>query len=88
MSHCSPRNVIVAKRERGPLTSRCESLPIGRDSRSAGRSDRGPSGVSLRVFIEREGEGSRGNLRGSKCCYQEGHRKNPGQNAASHTFAM
>jgi hypothetical protein len=58
MSSCSPRNVIAATRERGPFTAHCESLPIGRDSRSAGTSDRGPSGVSLRVFIEKEGEGS------------------------------
>jgi hypothetical protein len=57
MSSLSPTNVIVG--DGGPVFARaCESLPIGRDYRSAGRSDRGQSGVSLRVFIEREEEGS------------------------------
>ena len=34
----------------------CQSLPIGRDYRSAGRI-RDPSGVTLRDLIERKGEG-------------------------------
>jgi hypothetical protein len=58
MSCRSPRNVIVVNWAPEPFARACESLPIGRDYRSAGRSDRGPSGVTLRDLIEREREGS------------------------------
>ena len=58
MSCRSPRNVIVVIKPPRRFAPSRQSLPIGRDYRSAGWSDRGPSGVSLRVFIEREGEGS------------------------------
>ena len=54
----SPRNVIHAKRERAPFAAHYESLPIGPAYRSANGRDQGRSGVSLRVFIEREGDGS------------------------------
>ena len=57
MSAGWPRNVIVAKRDAAPLASRCENPPIGDEYRSVARL-RLCSGVSLRVFIEREGEGS------------------------------
>ena len=55
----SPRNVIVAKRERAPFAAHCESQPIrGLDHRSANVPYGFCPSVSLRVFIEREGEGS------------------------------
>lgn len=57
MSCCSPRSVIVVQMERVPFVAHSEHLPFGREYRSVAalrlRSD-----VSLRVFIEREGEGS------------------------------
>ena len=49
-----PTNVIVVNRGPAPFARHCVSLPIGRDYQSADRSDRGPSGVSLRVFIVRK----------------------------------
>ena len=58
MSCRSPRNVILAKWERAPFATNYKRLPIGPGYRSVGRSDRGPSTVSLRVFTVREGEGS------------------------------
>lgn len=57
MSCCSPRNVIVINREQAPFAAYGENLPIGREYRSA-ITPRLRSGVSLRVFTEREGEGS------------------------------
>jgi hypothetical protein len=54
---CSPRNVIVAQLNRVPFAAHCEHLPIGRGYRSVA-TRRLRSGVSLRVLIEREGEGS------------------------------
>ena len=57
MSARSPRNVIVANRERAPFGAHYESLPIGLGYRSVATL-RLRSGVSLRVFTEREGEGS------------------------------
>ena len=57
MSAGWPRNVILAKRERPPFAAHYESPPIGREFRSVATL-RLRSGVSLRVFIEREGEGS------------------------------
>ncbi len=57
MSACSPRNVIVAKGTRA-IGSHCESLPIGDEYRFADGPAKACPGVSLRVFIEREGEGS------------------------------
>lgn len=52
-----PRNVIVTKRDAAPLASRCEN-PIGREYRSVDRPRQLYPSVSLRVSIEREGEGS------------------------------
>jgi hypothetical protein len=53
-----PRNVIVANGNmRRSVRPRCESLPIGREYRSADCRQGLCSGVSLRVFTEREGEG-------------------------------
>ena len=57
MSCCSPRNVIVANVERAPFAAHYERLPIGPEYRSVA-TPRLCSSVSLRVFIEREGEGS------------------------------
>ena len=57
MSAGWPRNVILAKQERPPFAAHYESLPIGREFRSVATL-RLRSGVSLRVFTEREGEGS------------------------------
>jgi hypothetical protein len=45
-------------------------------------------GVTLRDLIEREGEGLRGDLRGSKAPDQEEPRKHPGQKVGNYTFAM
>jgi hypothetical protein len=97
MSCRSPKNVIVANRATERFARRCENLPLGREYRSVDRpSELCPSVslrvftclyVSLRVFTVREGEGSRGNLRGSKRRYQESPRKGPGQNAENPTFA-
>ena len=52
MSCRSPRNVIVVKREQAPFP-----VPMGPEYRSV-TTLRLHSGVSLRDFIEREGEGS------------------------------
>jgi hypothetical protein len=52
----SPRNVIVAHVEGVPFAAHCERLPIGREYRFVDTL-RLRSGVSLRVFIERKGEG-------------------------------
>jgi hypothetical protein len=57
MSCCSPSNVIVVNRKQGRFAARYESLPIGPEYRSVVMPQLGSS-VSLRVFIEREGEGS------------------------------
>jgi len=57
MSARWPRNVIVVKREPAPIAPRCESLLIRQEHRSVATL-RLRSGVSLRVFTEREGEGS------------------------------
>ena len=57
MSCCSPRNVINANVEQAPFAAHYESLPIGPEYRSV-TTIRLRSSVSLRVFIEREGEGS------------------------------
>ena len=57
MSAGWPRNVILAKRERPPFAAHYESPPIGREFRSVATL-RLRSGVSLRVFTEREGKGS------------------------------
>ena len=53
----SPRNVILAKRERAPFAAQYESLPIGPEYPSVDTSQL-CSGVSLRVFTERERDGS------------------------------
>jgi hypothetical protein len=53
----SPRNVILVKRERAPFAVHYESLQIGPGYRFAATL-RLRSGVSLRVFTVREGEGS------------------------------
>jgi hypothetical protein len=55
-SCCSPRNVIVVNREQAPFAAYCGGLAIGPGYRSANGLDE-DSGVSLRVFIEGEGEG-------------------------------
>lgn len=52
----SSRNVIV-NRKPAPLLAHYEGQPIGREFRSAATPQL-RSGVSLRVLIEREGEGS------------------------------
>ena len=57
MSCGSPRNVIVAIRGRVPFAAHCERLPIGLAYRPVATPQL-RSGVSLRVFIVREGEGS------------------------------
>jgi hypothetical protein len=57
MSPCSPRNVIVAQVERAPFAAHCKCLPIGREYRPVVPPQL-RSGVSLRVFMERKGEGS------------------------------
>ncbi len=49
--------MIVTNRERTPFAAHYESLPIGPGYRSVDTPQLGTS-VSLRVFIEREGEGS------------------------------
>ena len=82
MSCCSPRNVIVAKRERAPFAVHFEGLPIGPEDRSV-VTHQLHSGVTLRDLIERKGEGLRWNLRGSKAPDQEDPRKHPGQKAAT-----
>ncbi len=46
------------QRSTGVICSALRELPNRRDHRSANRRDQGRSGVSLRVFIEWEGEGS------------------------------
>ena len=53
----SPRNVILAKRERAPFAVHYKSLPIGPGYRSV-VTPQLRSGVTLRVFIVREAEGS------------------------------
>ena len=53
MSCCSPKNVIASKRTRA-FAAHGERLPIGREYQSVATL-RLRSGVSLRVFIEREG---------------------------------
>ena len=57
MSRRSPRNVIVVIKPPGRFAPHCVSLPIGRAYRSMVTTQLS-SGVSLRVFTEREGEGS------------------------------
>ena len=57
MSCRSPRNVIVVNKERAPFDAHYESLPIGPGYRSV-VTPQLRSGVSLRVFIVREAEGS------------------------------
>ncbi len=57
MSARSPKSVIIDEVERAPFVAQDESLPIGRECRSVATLGL-CSGVSLRVFIEREGEGS------------------------------
>jgi hypothetical protein len=54
MSSRSPKNVAVLYRERAPLAAHHESLPIDRPVATPQLR----SGVSLRVFIVREAEGS------------------------------
>jgi hypothetical protein len=54
MSNCSPKTVIVLNRAPAPFAQHWDSLPIGRDYRSAARSDRGPFSVTLRDPIGRE----------------------------------
>jgi hypothetical protein len=49
--------VIAVNREQALFAARCEGTPIGPEYRSMVTS-RLRSGVSLRVFTEREGEGS------------------------------
>ena len=56
MSACSPRYVIVAKRERAPSNARCESLPLGRVWWYV-TTLRPRSAMTLRDLIEREGGG-------------------------------
>ena len=57
MSCRSPRNVIVVIKPQGRFARRGQSLAIGREHRSVDRPHERLS-VSLRVFTEREGEGS------------------------------
>ena len=56
MSCCSPRNVIIANVDQAAFAAHGESLPIGRGYRPIATLQL-RLGVSLRVFIEREGEG-------------------------------
>ena len=58
MSAGWPRNVIVAKRDAAPLAPRYESLPIGEEYRFVNVPAKSDPSVSLRVFTERQGEGS------------------------------
>ena len=53
----SPKNVIVVNKEQAPFAAQYQSPPIGPGYRSVATL-RLRSGVSLRVFTEREGEGS------------------------------
>jgi hypothetical protein len=55
MTGRSPMNVIVVNKERALITAHCESLPMGRGYRPIATLQF-RSGVSLRVFIEGEGE--------------------------------
>jgi len=57
MSAGWPRNVMVANRATERFAQHFGSLQIGREHRSVAAL-RLRSGVSLRVFTEREGEGS------------------------------
>jgi len=50
-------NVIVVNKERALIAAHCDSLPMGRGYRPMATLQL-RSGVSLRVFIEREPEGS------------------------------
>ncbi len=57
MSCRSTRNVIVINGEQAPFAARRESFPIGPEYRSV-VTPQLRSGVSLRVFIVREAEGT------------------------------
>jgi len=57
MSWRSPKDVIVANRVTERFAQQCESMSVGRGYRSV-PTLRLRSGVTLRDFIEREGEGS------------------------------
>jgi len=57
MTGRSPMNVIVVNKERALIAAHCDSLPMGRGYRPMATLQL-RSGVSLRVFIEREPEGS------------------------------
>ena len=56
MTRCSPRNVLAVNRKQALFAAQCEGPAIAPGYRPMAVL-RLRSGVSLRVFIEREGEG-------------------------------